>query len=192
MAHKDKEKTYTRVPVGVERVLYLAATDAAFKRALARDPEAAVSSRGLDLRPSELAMLRAVPLEQLLASVTHMDASPENLKRRSFLHAVAASAVTVAAADALSGCSDQDTSKGIRPDMGHNQTAGISPDMPASVKDAGNDLVAAPDHKVTSNGIRPGNDVSIKIKADMAHNQTAGISPDLPSKVKDGGSKDTP
>ena len=166
MGRKEREKTVSRVPVGMERVLYLAATDQAFRQELEADPEGAIAARGLTLRPSELAMLRAVPLEQLLRSVGHVDASPENLKRRSFLRAVAASAVTVAAADAIAGCSDEDVSKGIRPDMDMTIKAGIPPDMPAPLGDAGSpdlkpdtkkndDLAVTPDGFPAGTGIRP-------------------------------------
>ena len=168
MGKRDKQKTMSRIPVGVERVLFLAATDPAFHRALAHDPEAAVTARGLPLRESELAMLKAVPLKMLLASVKQVDPSPENLQRRTFLRAVAASAMTVAAADALAGCKDTDKDQagvpanrdyltdlprdaGVDSDVG--MKAGIPPDMPATLKDT----LPAPDTVGPApTGIRPG------------------------------------
>jgi hypothetical protein len=45
------------VPVGVERVLYEAATDPAFRRRLEADRERALSERGLALEASERAVL---------------------------------------------------------------------------------------------------------------------------------------
>ncbi len=167
MSHREREYRLSRVPVGIERVLYLAATDQTFRAALEADAEAAVAARGLNLRPSELGMLRAVPLDQLLASAGHMDASPENLQRRSFLRAVAASAVTVAAADVVAGCSDEDVSTGIRPETDYSIKAGIPPDMPTPPRDAGapdlkpdtkqknDDLAVTPDGFPAGTGIRP-------------------------------------
>lgn len=168
---KDHKHPANRIPVGMERVLYLAATNPAFHQALAQDPEQAIKEEGLTLRKSELAMLKAVPLSMLLANVNKVDPSPENLQRRTFLRAVAASAMTVAAADALAGCKDTDKNNagvpanrdyltdlprdaGVDNDVG--MKAGIPPDMPATVKDAGDDLVKAPDQGPAATGIRPG------------------------------------
>ena len=171
MGKGDKQRTVSRIPVGMERVLFLAATEPAFHAALAQDPEAAICARGLTLRPSELGMLKAVPLPHLMASIERVDPSPQNVERRSFLRAVAASAMTVAAADALAGCKDTDKDQagvpanrdylndlprdaGVDNDVG--MKAGIPPDMPGPIKDAGGDKVPAPDQPPAATGIRPG------------------------------------
>ena len=153
----------SQIPVGLERVLYLAATEPAFREALMQDREAAVISRGLALRPSELAMLRAVPAAELERHVDGMYTSPDNLRRRTFMGAVAASAMTIAAADALSGCKTTGD-KGARPDFDQSIKAGIPPDMPSPPADTATgedskatpDTVAAPDMGPAGTGIRPG------------------------------------
>ena len=126
-----------QVPVGLERIIYRAATDPGFLAALLRDREAAVTPMGL--RASERALLRAVPEAQLRAAVAGVDVSEDNLARRVFLGAVAASAATVAAASTL-GCGD-DVSKGIRPDM---------------PSDGGKDTVEVKEAAPAPTGIRPG------------------------------------
>lgn len=124
------------VPVGVEQVLFSAAQDPEFCQALLDgDRAAAVRQRGLELQPSELKLLAAVPAAQLRASINSMDVSPAAQQRRSFLRAVAAGAVVVTAAEALAGCGD-DVETGIRPDFPYaGQPDRGTPDAPR--KDAG-------------------------------------------------------
>jgi hypothetical protein len=150
-----------RIAVGLERVLYLAATEPEFRAALARDVEAAVAGRGLSLGATELATLRAIPTEQLQGTIASLDTSGSNLERRTFLRAVAVSAVAVGSVSALSGCGE-DEDKGPKVDQGvqakdlgkaqdSGASRGISPDMPPpDVK------VKVPDHGPAPTGIRPG------------------------------------
>jgi hypothetical protein len=92
------------VPVGLERVLYLAASDPGFRQALLRDRDAAVDARGFPLLPSERTALKVASTEQLEAAIRGLDVSAPSLERRGFMRSVAASAVTLAAVNALSGC----------------------------------------------------------------------------------------
>lgn len=145
------------IPVGIERVLYLAAADEGFRQALlSGDRGAAVQGQGLSLRASELALLRAIPDEQLRAAVFAMDISPHNVHRRSFLQVVAGGAAVVAAAEAM-GCSDDDkdpdTSRGIRPDTVPSLKDGGPKDQAAP--DKKKDIGAWPDGMLAT-GIRPG------------------------------------
>ena len=117
------------VPVGVERVLYTAATDPEFKVALLRDRHAAARARGLRLRPSEEAMLRLAPAAQLEGAIARLDTSPRNVQRRTFMAAVAASAAAMAAA----ACGD-DTAP---VDSRINVDAGVPVDAPGYTPDAG-------------------------------------------------------
>ncbi len=166
--------TLKGVPVGIERVLFLAAVDPVFKEALlAGDREAVVEDRGLEMKPSELAMLRFVPASQLKATIEGVDTSEENVERRTFMHAVAVGAEAVASAEAFSGCDDAvdgirpDTkphakdATGIRPDMPPygKDSAGFKGDMPPAAQDGeppdqSNVEVSVP--SVNSTGIRPG------------------------------------
>ncbi len=151
------EQDGPRIIVGLERVLYLAATEPEFREALEQDAEEAIARRGLALGDSELAMLRAVPPDQLRANIRGLDISDDNLQRRTFLRAVAASAATVTSVAALTGCDDEDkqprVDTGIRADGGPDLAAsmGIKPDMPGA-----DQKVKVPDHGPAPTGIRPG------------------------------------
>ncbi len=121
------------VPVGLEKILYTAAVDSAFREELLADRERAIHARGLALEPSELAMLKLAPREQLAASIAALDTSEANLARRGFMRAVAG-AVTLAAGSVLAGCGDDAQPAGIRPnELGVDaryDTRGIQPDLP--------------------------------------------------------------
>ncbi len=110
----ERERQQGVVAVGLEKVLYLAAIDPAFRAALLADREAALVARGLELQASELAMLRLATPAGLAASIDALDTSEASLERRRFMRAVAG-AVTLAAGSVLSGCGE-DKTQGIRPD----------------------------------------------------------------------------
>jgi hypothetical protein len=118
-----RRRSLQGVPVGVEKVIYLAAADPAFHRALVEDLDAALTSRELQLRPSELAMLRAISSAQLDAAIASVDVRPENVQRRQFLRAVAVSAVTLAAGGAA-GC-DNSSSPPVDGSIGYEVMAGM-------------------------------------------------------------------
>ena len=61
------------VPIGVEKILWRAASDPAFCERLFADREAALDEGEEPLEPSERAMLTAVPDETLRAMVAHID-----------------------------------------------------------------------------------------------------------------------
>lgn len=86
-----------RPSAGIERALYLGAQDAAFCEALVKDRDEAAARRGIRLTASERAMLQNIPEAQLRRSITGMDLSEDNVRRRSFLRAVAVSAAALAA-----------------------------------------------------------------------------------------------
>jgi len=142
------KKVLKGVPVGVERVLLAAADDEAFRDELRRDRAAAVEGKGL--RDSERAILQAIPEGQLFSMIDGIDTSETNLKRRSFMRVVAATAVTAAAGKALAGCGDDDApppdSKVPEPDGQVDR--GIRPDLPDSGVDIDHDAMRA-------TGIRP-------------------------------------
>jgi hypothetical protein len=110
-------KESDRLPVGLERVLLVAAADQSFRQALLEsdDRRAVVDVRGLPLRESELAVLCGIPRAQLQAAIDRIDLSPENVERRRFMRTVVATtAATVVAAEALGGCG-MPASTGIQP-----------------------------------------------------------------------------
>jgi hypothetical protein len=149
-----------QVPVGLEKVLLVASADPGFRDLLLEERDRAAGDRGLPLRDSERRVLRSIPRHQLLAAIERVDASPDNVRRRRFMQAVATSAAAVVAAETFGGC-DTEASDGIRPG-----DYGPAPDLPApdggvpdgaaadaptvdiSTMDTGLDAIA-------SNGIRP-------------------------------------
>lgn len=171
---KRTRRSFTMdVSAGIERVLFLAATDDGFRAALMRDRGGAVEAAGLHLQASERAILQHAPAELLAGAIASLDTSQSNVQRRTFMKAVAASTAGLAAAGAL-GCSDDDDKppkqdtvplkqdstagdRGIRIDAApedFGQTAGILPDGPAPKKDTL--PVDAPMMGPESAGIQPG------------------------------------
>lgn len=162
------------VPVGIEQLLVAAAVDPAFRETLLAERDQAAVARGFTLTPSEQTMLRLAPADQLQRAIEGMDTSPQNLERRNFLRAVAATVASVVAVDALAGCGGDETVKGIRPDDGSPgfDSGGIRPDL-------------GPDSGPSVDGIRP-DDVGIGcdgIRPDAGHRIDSAI-PDIGSAVK--------
>ena len=116
------------VSVGVERVLYLAATDGAFQAALLEDRAAALEDRELLLEPEEQAILVSVSGEALASMIQSL--RPPNHGRRRFMKAVAAASVVGGAAGVAlsSGCVDDDLATGIRPEEDAAVDAGSDAD----------------------------------------------------------------
>lgn len=152
-----------QVPIGLEKLLLIAAREPEFKQRLLRERLGAVAARGLTLRPSEQTTLRAIPQAQLRASIERLDASPQNVQRRRFLGAVAATATAVVAAETFGGC-DLGASDGSRPDVdGRVPTADAGVDGAAksdsAAQDAGAIDIADMGTGIDAggaNGIRPG------------------------------------
>ena len=63
-------------PAGIEALLRAAAGDDAFLQALLQDREAALAARGITLSASELAVLAAISVEQLGATVLQLRQGP--------------------------------------------------------------------------------------------------------------------
>jgi hypothetical protein len=91
-----------QVPVGVEKLLYLAAGDARFKVSLLANGGAAIEEAGVRLRPSEAAALAAIDRTALLAMIEAI--VPSNPRRRKFMGLVAAAATSLAAGTAVVCC----------------------------------------------------------------------------------------
>ena len=106
MRAKRGDKRKIQVPVGLEKLLYVAARDDSFKARLLADPSAVAAEAGVALRDSEVAMLSAitpVALDAMIASLV-----PENPRRRKFMGLVAAAAASLAAGTVAAGCGDDD------------------------------------------------------------------------------------
>ena len=132
------------VPAGVERLLYMAALDPELRQQLLQQPEATAERLGVQLQPSERAMLRSNSADQLRASVDALDVSPANLERRGFMQTVAASAAAISAGAALASCGDDDGKAPprdgqVKVDAKVNpgiDSGGMQPDLPVKVDGA--------------------------------------------------------
>lgn len=156
----ERRKPEREVPVGLEKLLYCAAIDPAFRETLLRDRARAATERGVELSPSERSMLGLASEEQLTASIAALDTSEAGLARRGFLRAVAG-AVTLAAGSVLTGCGDEeDKVGGIRPsDAGPDfhqgpEIGGIRPGDVGADRRASDGVTDRP-FGLDSAGIRP-------------------------------------
>lgn len=136
-----RERSRVQVSAGVEKILYLAASDQRFHAVLLQDRAAAMDSSGIPLSASERALLAAAPAAQLEATINALDVTEVNLGRRRFMRAVAVSAVTLAAAGAA-GCGDE---RAIPAD-----TRWPSVDAGSLVRD-----IPVPDTPAVADGVRP-------------------------------------
>jgi hypothetical protein len=114
------------VPRGIEVLVKKAAVDPQFRQLLLEKRAEAAKTIGLELRPSEIAMLAGIPQAQLEAiiSQTRVDA-----KLRPILMGAAAAVMLVALGADLTGCDP--VSLGVRPGIRPDQRCGGSrPDQP--------------------------------------------------------------
>lgn len=153
------------IPRGIEVLVKKASVDAAFRMRLLATRAAAAADLGLELSPSESALLAAVPAPQLAAMIDGTRL-PER-QRAAFLGSAAA---VMLAAIGLTGCSDDaPQSAGIRPEQ-------MAP--PQSQPAPKPDIVPAPpkpDPIPTSRGVRP----DLPLDRDEVR-PTKGIRPDVP------------
>ncbi len=126
---KGKRAGTMSVPVGLEKLLFIAARDDGFKQKLLSDRGAAITEAGVRLRPSEEATLNAIPNAALVTMVEGIN--PANPRRRKFMGLVAAAATSLAAGTAAVSCDVDDNS---------TQTRGIDPGT-----DVDGDYDAGPD-----------------------------------------------
>jgi hypothetical protein len=95
------------VPVGLEKVLYLAARDPELRARLLADRTGTIDALGVELRPSERAMIEAASRAALEGMIERIDAS--NPRKRRFMGLVAAAATSLAAGTAAMSCGTQDS-----------------------------------------------------------------------------------
>jgi len=141
-----RRKTYRlNIPAGIEKILYIAAIDPAFRARLLEDRAGAVASKKVVLTPSESAVLASVPDETLGTMIDQIQ--PKMHGKRRFMKAVAVAAVTLATGTAAVACDGEDV-KGVTADVPEEDvqadledavTQGILPDVPAEVDD---DMIA--------------------------------------------------
>jgi hypothetical protein len=187
------------VPVGIEKVLYLAATDAAFRERLRTDREGVVTDRRLKLEEDEAGILRGVPDEQLLLMIQNID--PAKHGRRKFIRSVAACAASLAAGSVLVECGDDEETIIKGATVGAGEVRADVPDHVADAADtetdashgmdaggAGPDVPDLPDVSADVETTDAGDTVDIGVDAGQIH----GIMPDASEEqdASDGGSPD--
>jgi hypothetical protein len=128
------------IPVGLERILYLAARDPSLRDRLLEDRAGTIAALGVELRPSERAMLEVAPRAALEAMIDRIE--PANPRRRRFMNLVAAAATSLAAGTAGVACDTIDNDEPI-----HDVDGGVGPDTDSdtdtdSHPDGGEDLDA--------------------------------------------------
>ena len=112
------------IRVGLERVLYRASVDRAFRKALLKDREGALKAAGMELSSGEAAVLASVDRDALATLIDNV--RPEARKDHRFVKAVAATFVTLATGTTACDIdSDNEPTRGITtevkepyPDMG--------------------------------------------------------------------------
>ncbi|MDJ0764558.1 MAG: hypothetical protein QNJ97_16390 [Myxococcota bacterium] len=176
-----------QVPVGVEKLLFLAAQDAEFKKNLMADRQATLDASGIRLRPSEALMLGAISnagLEAMIDSIV-----PENPKRRKFMGLVAAAAASLAAGTAELGCEDEKAGcMGITPDIDIDSDSdvilGITPDTDTD-SDSGSDSETDSDTSSEDTDVDAGADAGTDrgvdretVTVEVALNGDGGANPD--------------
>lgn len=123
------------VPTGIQRLLRLASVDESFRQELIDRRAEVAEAAGVELTPSERAILTAIPADQLARMAGQLpEPTPD---RRSFLRKTAATAVVLLGGAALSDCDSCDKSNQLvsepapdQPKDSNLQWAGISPDQP--------------------------------------------------------------
>lgn len=185
------DRELATVPVGLEELLGMAAVDPEFAAALLTDPAAAVAASGLDLTPTEQAILGALDQAALVPMIVRVGQTLPEPERRAFLEqAAAAVVVLVGGAAALAGCKGDGGSKLTKqkrrtrqPDWRDQADTGARPDRPhprarpKARPDASVEMPKKPP-KVTT-GIRPR-----RPRSGRGLPMT-GINPDRPPTLKD-------
>ena len=150
------------VPRGVEVLIKKAAVDPQFRQLLVEQRAEAAKTIGLELRPSEIAMLAGIPQAQLesVISQTRVDA-----KLRPILMGAAAAVMLVALGADLAGCGESapPPPTGSRPDQppsAAQSTTGSAPVFSHAVfgfvaEPADTDAVNNPKRPTNFGGVRP-------------------------------------
>lgn len=111
-------KPVGNIPRGIEVLVKKAAVDPAFRRLLLAKRAEAAKTIGLDLSPSEAAMLAAIPGAQLEAIISNTKVDP---KLRPILMGAAAAVMLVVLGADMVGCDGNGGTKGGRPDRPPSQ-----------------------------------------------------------------------
>jgi len=150
----SERKRRMQVPVGVEKLLYLAARDQDFKRMLLEHRAEAIEASGLTLRSSEAAALQTIDdraLEAMIASIV-----PTNPRRRKFMGLVAAAATSLAAGTVVISC---DGASGDVLGKGATGDTDVDGDTDTEDSDTDTDTVDTETETGWAGGAQPDDDV---------------------------------
>ena len=129
-------RSLAEVPIGIERLLGLAAVDDHLAAELERDPVALAEGCGIVLEPTELTVLKATPPSALRGMLDGIRAGLAEPARREFMKraAIAVTALLAASTAAVAGC------KKTTPEPGSNSTS-----KPADMDPQPQGMAAKPD-----------------------------------------------
>ncbi len=125
------------IPVGVEKVLYKAAIDPAFRGRLLEDRMKAIESEDMKLRPSEMMVMRNVKGSALRKMIERIRPQQHGGKR--IMKAVATAVLTLATGTAGVACDDGETGSkdAVDYDRDDMMVGGAMPDIPDILVDDG-------------------------------------------------------
>ena len=110
----DRRRRKVRIPIGIEKVLYLAAADREFREQLFMSRADALPGTGLEVSPAEAMILRSVSEAALRTMVDAIDLKRH--RKRRFFRGIAAASLAATTATACIGESDTATAGGAAPD----------------------------------------------------------------------------
>lgn len=144
------------IPRGIEILIKKASVDSAFRSLLFQKRAVAAESIGLRLNDAEVAMLGAVPVEQLSMIISNARVEPQ--QRVAFMGYAAAVMLAALSATSIAGCDRTSPTDGIRPDAVPS-TISAPPDTTTTTVRPSDQLTrgSRPDVPLisTSGGVRP-------------------------------------
>jgi len=172
-----RRRTYRmNIPAGIEKILYVASIDPAFRARLLEDRAGTLASRRIRLTPSESAVLESVPSAMLGHMIDQI--RPKMHGKRRFMRAVAVAAVTLATGTAGMACEDGNPGPADVPAESEDVLICDPGDVPLDVADSqdeAGDLSDIPDEVDDADAVEA--DLPTELTDTVAD---AGVEPDLP------------
>ena len=175
-----RKRVRINVPIGIEKILYRAAVNPAFKAALLADRAGTLEAHAVKLSSSESAILRSIPdatIELMIGNI-----NPEKQGKRKFMKAVAAAAITIASgtmAVAVDGCGEP---AGIEPDDVTEEVEAY-PDVAGEMTEIPEEVVEVKVDEMVVGGEMPDipreDAIDVQVEETMSH----GVTPDVPDEA---------
>ena len=103
------ERPLAEVPVGLERLLAMAAASEPLRRELLADRDRVMAASNVALTDTEQAVLRATPASQLEKMIAQVDTALPQPERRQFLEQAAAALAILVGVGGVAACQDKKT-----------------------------------------------------------------------------------